>query len=68
MAITPELRQKVKETAASIRSMLNSAKLPPPVNDARCKECSLKEICQPEAVSAHDAQHEMINSLFDVES
>jgi len=68
VAITPELRQKVRETAADIRGMLDSAKLPPPVNDVRCKECSLIEICQPGAVSAHDAQHGMLNSLFDVES
>ncbi|MBY0577507.1 MAG: CRISPR-associated protein Cas4 [Burkholderiales bacterium] len=66
--ITPELRRKVEETVAAIRAMLDSGKLPPPANDARCRECSLKEICQPEAVAALDAQHEMMNSLFDVES
>lgn len=66
--ITPELRGKVEETVAAIRTMLDSGKLPPPSNDARCRECSLKEICQPEAMAAREAQHEMTISLFDVES
>lgn len=51
VAITAELKQLVEETAAAIRAMLASGKLPPPVNDARCRECSLKEICQPEALA-----------------
>jgi len=51
VSITPELKQLVIETAEAIRAMLASGKLPPPVNDARCKECSLKAICQPEALA-----------------
>ena len=49
VAITAALRQMVIETTEAIRAMLASNKLPPPVNDARCKECSMKEICQPAA-------------------
>jgi CRISPR-associated exonuclease Cas4 len=30
--------------------MLASGKLPSPANDGRCMECSLKDICQPEAL------------------
>lgn len=51
VTITPELRQMVIETTEAIRAMLASNKLPPPVNDARCKECSMKEICQPAALT-----------------
>lgn len=50
VAITPALRKLVIETADAIRAMLASGRLPPPVNDARCRECSLKAICQPEAL------------------
>ena len=50
VAITPALRELVMETADAIRAMLASGRLPPPVNDARCRECSLKDICQPEAL------------------
>jgi CRISPR-associated exonuclease Cas4 len=42
----------VEETVAPIRAMLASGRLTPPVNDARCKECSLNAICQPAAMAA----------------
>lgn len=51
VAITAALRLQVKEAIAAIRLLLVSNVLPPPVNDARCKECSLKDICQPEVLS-----------------
>lgn len=51
VVITADLRRMVSETAAAIRAMLASGRLPQPVNDGRCRECSLKEICQPEALA-----------------
>ncbi len=65
--ITPELREMVKATVSAIRSMLDFGKLPPPANDARCKECSLKEICQPEALAEQAAQHALMKNLFNPE-
>ncbi|WP_025917354.1 CRISPR-associated protein Cas4 [Herminiimonas sp. CN] len=65
--ITPALRQLVIETADAIRAMLSSGKLPPPVNDARCNECSLKDICQPEALAERARQHRQRLSLFNPE-
>lgn len=62
--ITPALKQLVIETANAIRAMLASGKLPPPVNDARCKECSLKEICQPKALSMFARQAELSRELY----
>lgn len=50
VTITAELKKLVEETAAAIRVMLVTGKLPLPVNDARCRECSLNEICQPGAL------------------
>jgi CRISPR-associated exonuclease Cas4 len=48
--ISPELRSLVSATLASIRKMLSGPALPPPlVNSPKCKECSLREICQPDA-------------------
>ncbi|HNO75572.1 MAG TPA: CRISPR-associated protein Cas4 [Nitrosomonas mobilis] len=67
IAITPELRQQVENTVAAIRAMMNSGKLPPPVNDARCKECSLEEICQPQAVAKRAVQHNLLKTLFEPE-
>lgn len=64
VAITPELKQLVIETADAIRTMIMSGKLPPPVNDARCKECSLKDICQPEALAERARLKSLRRELF----
>lgn len=64
VAITQELRRLVEETAAAIRTMLASGKLPPPINDARCRECSLKDLCQPEALGEKSRQARMAAKLY----
>ncbi|WP_296753635.1 CRISPR-associated protein Cas4 [Thiobacillus sp.] len=68
VVITPELRARVIDTAKAIRAMLVSGVLPPPVNDSRCRECSLKEICQPEAVADRTRQRQQQHRLFDPEA
>lgn len=64
VVITPELRRLVEQTAAAIRAMLATGVLPSPVNDARCRECSLKELCQPEAIVAKQRQAELRRQLY----
>lgn len=68
VAITPALRSQVVATVNAIRAMLGSGKLPPPANDARCRECSLKEVCQPQAVAGRALQHGLLTTLFEVEA
>jgi CRISPR-associated exonuclease Cas4 len=65
--ITPALRALVIETAEAIRAMLADGRLPPPVNDARCRECSLNEICEPAALAAKGVQAELRTALFDAD-
>ncbi|WP_297927567.1 CRISPR-associated protein Cas4 [Metallibacterium sp.] len=65
VAITAELRALVVQTVDAIRAMLASARLPPPVNDARCKECSLHTLCQPEVVAAAARRRAELAHLFD---
>lgn len=65
--ITPELRQQVGDTVAAIRAMLVSGKLPPPANDTRCKECSLNDICQPQAITKTANQKPLAAELFNVD-
>lgn len=49
--ITPELRASAVQFAAEVRQMLSSGQLPMPTTDVRrCKGCSLRSRCQPEAV------------------
>lgn len=68
VTITPELRAQVETTANAIRAMLASGVLPGPVNDGRCRECSLKDICQPEALAATRKLHDERRHLFDEET
>ncbi|HXF08426.1 MAG TPA: CRISPR-associated protein Cas4 [Candidatus Acidoferrales bacterium] len=62
--ITPTLRALVVGTAVAIRAMLACGRLPPPANDARCRECSLIEICQPAALAARGIQAALRAELF----
>ena len=62
--ITEDLRALVNETADAIRAMLASGILPPPVNDARCRECSLREICQPEMLAQKTQMDRLKQHLF----
>ncbi len=67
VTMTPELRHMVEDTVAAIRAMLASGRMPLPVNDARCKECSLIDICQPQAI-VKNAEHDALSvGLFDVD-
>lgn len=67
VAITTELRELVVQTADAVRAMLNAGVLPPPVFDARCRGCSLKDICQPEALTATAMQRALRDHLFNPE-
>ena len=49
---TDALRMQVREIASAVTAMLVSAELPPPTEDVkRCKGCSMRERCQPEALA-----------------
>jgi CRISPR-associated exonuclease Cas4 len=65
--ITQALHALVEETAAAIRGMLAAGRLPLPVNDERCRECSLKEICQPMALAEHSRQDAIRDTLFEID-
>jgi CRISPR-associated exonuclease Cas4 len=66
--ISSKLRQSVEDTVAAVRRLLDSAVLPPAVNDERCQHCSLKDICQPDAMANTGAQRKLAGSLFDPDS
>jgi CRISPR-associated exonuclease Cas4 len=66
--VTPELRARVLETIRAVRAMLASGRLPPPTQDVRrCKGCSLRERCQPEAM-ARLREGKLSAGLFDPEA
>ena len=50
--LTDALRNQVREIASAVRAMLASTELPPPTEDVkRCKGCSMRDRCQPEALA-----------------
>jgi len=62
--ISDALREKVNAAIANIRAVLQAGVLPPPVNDKRCDQCSLKEICQPAAVADSAKWRRMAADLY----
>jgi CRISPR-associated exonuclease Cas4 len=47
VVIDASLRKKTEEAAKLLHSLFRSGSTPSPVNDARCRACSLKMICMP---------------------
>ncbi|MBI3245535.1 MAG: CRISPR-associated protein Cas4 [Deltaproteobacteria bacterium] len=63
---TPVLRQKVEQSVTEIRVMLASRTLPPAVNDARCKNCSLQDSCLPSVTNEKKRLQRFASELFTV--
>jgi CRISPR-associated exonuclease Cas4 len=64
IAFTPALRAEVARVTEAVRSMLRAARVPPPVDDARCPPCSLKPVCLPGPVAARARQQHWARLLF----
>ena len=66
--ISATLREKMEAALVGIRSLMREGRLPPPVNDKRCDHCSLRNICQPEAIANQQGLSRALGTLFDPES
>ncbi|MDR3557590.1 MAG: CRISPR-associated protein Cas4 [Syntrophobacteraceae bacterium] len=64
---TPALRAELEKTANAIHHLLTSGHLPPPINNHRCPECSLKNICLPSVVADKKRNRKAARELFEVE-
>jgi len=67
VSITSDLRQLVESTTLAVRAMLQAGQMPPAVNDSRCRECSLIEICQPQMLAEEARRRALRAHLFRVE-
>lgn len=65
VAITAELRQAVETCVGEVRAALRGLTLPPPLNDKRCRECSLAELCQPAVLAEKERRHRLAQTLFE---
>lgn len=52
VAFSLELRMEVLAVVSAVRMLLRQTRLPPPVADARCPNCSLIDTCMPEIPAA----------------
>lgn len=63
---TPELREQTRATAAQLHALMASGKVPPAVFKPACEECSLFEICLPQATGSDDRAGRMSRQLFQI--
>jgi len=66
--INESLRAVTREVIQSVHNLLSSDRMPAAVNDKRCLNCSLHEICKPEILSAHSELNQLYSELFSLNS
>jgi CRISPR-associated exonuclease Cas4 len=64
VVFTPELREKTEATVARLHAMLESGTVPPAVLKPRCRGCSLRGHCLPEAFGHPRRLASLRSSLF----
>ena len=57
-------REQTLRAVEAIRAMLRDQRVPDAVNDARCRECSLKVSCMPEVLADRVRQQRVQTALF----
>lgn len=67
VAVDANLRAKIELTVAAVRQLLRSGEMPPPLNDDHCHACSLRDLCQPEALAPTPEHSAVRHSLFEVD-
>jgi CRISPR-associated exonuclease Cas4 len=68
VSIDAALRSRMERVLGDVRAMLVNGALPPPVNDRRCTECSLRTVCQPEVIGGTARIRSVLRSLFEPDS
>lgn len=60
----PTLRAETERIIQAVRALMESQQLPVPVNDRRCKRCSLAVPCMPDVVADTDRLRGLQGALF----
>ncbi len=66
IVFTADMFTHVETLAVAVREMLDKRFVPPPVNDKRCDDCSLKESCLPAIVADKARNRKAARELFEV--
>lgn len=67
IVFTEGMCAQVADVASAVHEMVANRITPPPVNDARCKDCSLRESCLPAVVAEKTKSRQAAQCLFVVE-
>lgn len=67
VSFTTALRDRVEDMVRLIRILRFSKTLPPPVNDGRCRNCSLKDSCMPSVTGERERLGRLVKTLFVIE-
>jgi len=64
VAVDADLRAKTERVIGEVRRLLVTSVLPPPLNDDHCRACSLRDLCQPEALACSPERAAILTTLF----
>jgi CRISPR-associated exonuclease Cas4 len=64
VVFAPTMKDELEQCVAAVRHMLRSGQLPPPVCDARCRLCSLRESCMPGTIGAAGRVRAVMDGLY----
>ena len=67
VAVNADLRAKIEIAVDAVRQLFLAKALPPPLNDDHCRACSLRDLCQPEAVQHSPERSAALIALFQPE-
>ena len=67
VAVNADLRAKIEIALDAVRQLFLAKTLPPPLNDDHCRACSLRDLCQPEAVLHSPERSAALITLFQPE-
>lgn len=66
IAFTQAMRTHLEEVCTAVHALMAQHYLPPPVNDKRCQDCSLKESCLPRVVGEKVHSRKAARELFEI--
>ncbi|MDR0702045.1 MAG: CRISPR-associated protein Cas4 [Azoarcus sp.] len=67
VAIDASLRQRLEAVIAQVRDAQTRGATPQALNDGHCRNCSLKDLCQPEISVQETRRQQMLDQLFNPE-
>lgn len=67
VTVDAALRAKTMAAIAGVRDLLAGGITPPPLADEHCRACSLRDLCQPDAVQANPTRTAALAHLFEPE-